>query len=96
MDYNKILEKLTEECRNCDRSICEACETNYIRHAVVTKIPREPISITYPPLIRLGWEYECPHCGNVCGTNRLHPDLSCRENYCSNCSQLLQWGLTKE
>lgn len=94
--YNDILTKLTEKCRNCNNENCDKCETNYIRHAVITKIPRKPIFITYPPLIKLGWEYECPYCGKACGTNRLRPELVCHENYCSNCSQLLNWDLTKE
>lgn len=83
-------------CENCrlfglDYSMC--AEVDKIKlEALEKQIPKKPKKLEYEPLIKAGWEFECPKCGSAVGENRYDIDLTQEDDYCPTCGQKLDWG----
>ena len=55
------------------------------------QIPEKPNKCRYEPLIRSGWEYECPSCEKAVGFNRFAFDYTDEDPYCPSCGQAIKW-----
>lgn len=56
------------------------------------QIPKKPKKLEYEPLIKAGWEFECPKCESAVGENRYDIDLTQEDDYCPTCGQKLDWS----
>ena len=52
----------------------------------------KPRKITYEPLKKAGWEYECPYCGKAVGFNKFGMEFTDEDNYCPSCGGKLNWS----
>ena len=53
--------------------------------------PKNPILLTYLPLIENGWKYGCPSCKLAVGGNSYCFDYTDEDEYCPSCGQKLNW-----
>jgi hypothetical protein len=56
------------------------------------QIPEKPNKCRYEPLIRSGWEYECPSCEKAIGINKFAFDYTDEDSYCPSCGQAIDWS----
>lgn len=63
--------------------------TKIIKEALERKIPKKPNQLTYEPLLKDGWRYECPSCKGAVGENIYHPEVTENEIFCCSCGQAL-------
>ena len=59
--------------------------------ALEKQVPEKPNKCSYEPLIRGGWEYECPSCEKAVGLNKFAFDYTDEDPYCPSCGQAIDW-----
>lgn len=101
MTYEDAKAKLLwdSECdRFCDRCSYEKCQVGIARlmavEALEKQIPKMPKKLTYEPLIKGGWTYECPCCGLAVGENVFtdYEYIEPIEPFCGQCGQAIDWS----
>ena len=58
------------------------------------EVPKKPKKLSYEPLIRHGWEYECPECSKAIGINSVGFDFTDEDPFCPSCGQKINWKET--
>lgn len=95
----KGFKELLEECKEfvADDPVYYGLElsTKEVRlvvEALEKQIPKKPKKLSYEPLIRHGWEYECPQCGKAIGINSVGFDFTDEYPFCPSCGQKIDWS----
>lgn len=89
MDYKELLERILFTKITDNMVIIEADEITPI---IIKQIPEKPNKCRYEPLIRSGWEYECPSCEKAVGINKFAFDYTDEDTYCPSCGQAIDWS----
>ena len=56
------------------------------------QIGKKPKKLSYEPLIKHGWEYECPECGKAIGLNSVGFHFTDEDPFCPSCGTKIDWG----
>ena len=62
--------------------------------ALENQIAKKPKKLSYEPLIKHGWKYECPECGKAIGLNSVGFDFTDEDPFCPSCGQKIDWEET--
>ena len=62
--------------------------------ALGKQVPKKPKKLSYEPLIKHGWKYECPECTKAIGLNSVGFDYTDEDPFCPSCGQRIGWEET--
>lgn len=65
---------------------------NFAIQALEKQVPKKSIKCQYEPLIKHGWEYECPSCSKAVGINSFSFDYTDEDPFCPSCGQAIDWS----
>lgn len=60
--------------------------------ALEKQVEKKPKKLSYEPLIKHGWEYECPECSKAIGINSVGFDFTDKDPFCPSCGQKIDWS----
>jgi rubrerythrin len=86
-----ICRECNDRHRGCEKQKSYPDFASTVLVALEKQIPKEPIKLTYEPLIKHGWVYGCPKCGSAVGQNNYAVDYTQEDDFCPSCGQRLKW-----
>ena len=64
---------------------------NHVRRIGKKQDPMKPEKCQFEPLIKHGWDYQCPVCAKAVGMNEFSLDCTDEWPFCPSCGQKLDW-----